>query len=109
MARTDTALSIPVIVIGLLPAPKTNPVAPLKAKFEESLNNPDVPAKVILPEVNPESVREVNTPDPGVPDPIEPGDAKVAPFKDEAFKFGTLVVEDMTKGAVPVATVEVIW
>ena len=35
--------------------------------------------------------------------------AKVAPFKDEAFKFRTLVVEATTNGAVPVTNVEVSW
>ena len=39
--------------------------------------------------------------------PMAPGLAKVAPFKDEAFKFATLVVEATTRGAVPVAKVEV--
>jgi hypothetical protein len=63
--------------------------------------------------VNPASVTEVlpvrvvKVPLPGVPDPIDPGAAKVAPFKDEAFRLATLVVEATTKGAVPVATVEV--
>ena len=56
----------------------------------------------------PEEVRVVNAPVEGVPDPIGPGAAKVAPFKDEALRFATLVVEAMTNGAVPVDTVDVI-
>lgn len=46
---------------------------------------------------------------PAEPEPMVPGEAKVAPFKDEAFKLATLVVEAMTNGAVPVDTVDVIW
>jgi hypothetical protein len=44
----------------------------------------------------------------GVPLPMGPGAAKVAPLSDEAFKFATFVVEVTTNGAVPVARVEVI-
>jgi hypothetical protein len=40
--------------------------------------------------------------------PIEPGDAKVAPLSDDAFRLATFVVEATTNGAVPVAIVEVI-
>src|SRR6185437_9047107 len=54
----------------------------------------------------PELESVVKAPDPGVPEPIAPGDAKVAPFNDEAFKFATLVVELTTSGAVPLDTVE---
>jgi hypothetical protein len=57
--------------------------------------------------VSPESVKEVKVPVPAVPVPIFPGEAKVAPFKEEAFKLATLVVEATTKGAVPVVAVEV--
>jgi hypothetical protein len=49
----------------------------------------------------------VNAPLPAVVLPIEPGAANVAPFKLLAFKLGMLVVDAITKGAVPVATVEV--
>lgn len=42
---------------------------------------------------------------PGVVPPIVPGDAKVAPFNELAFKFVTLVVLVTVKGAVPVETV----
>ena len=45
----------------------------------------------------------------GVPNPIDPGAAKVAPFKLEALRLGTLVVLLTTKGAVPVAMVKVSW
>lgn len=57
----------------------------------------------------PEEVRVVKEPVEGVPEPIAPGLAKVAPFKEEAFKLATLVVEATTNGAVPEARVEVIW
>ena len=39
--------------------------------------------------------------------PILPGETKVAPFRLDAFKLGTFVVLDTTKGAVPVETVEI--
>ena len=58
--------------------------------------------KVVLPE----EVSVVKAPVEGVV-PIAPGLAKVAPFKDEAFRFATLVVDATTKGAVPVARVEI--
>ena len=40
-------------------------------------------------------------------EPIGPGIAKVAPPSKLAFRFGIFVVDAMTKGAVPVETVEV--
>ena len=43
-----------------------------------------------------------------VVEPITPGAANVAPFNEEAFKLATLVVDAITNGAVPVATVDVI-
>lgn len=46
---------------------------------------------------------------PGVVPPIVPGTAKVAPLSEDAFRLGTLVVLAITKGAVPVACVLVIW
>ena len=55
---------------------------------------------------SPVAVKLVNPPVLGVV-PIAPGLAKVAPFKELAFKFATLVVEATTRGAVPVAKVEV--
>jgi hypothetical protein len=51
--------------------------------------------------------RVVNAPVFGVL-PIGPGFANVDPFKELAFRFGTLVVLATTKGGVPVAWVEVI-
>jgi hypothetical protein len=57
----------------------------------------------------PDEVNVVKAPVLGVPEPIGPGAAKVAPFRELAFKLATLVVEATTKGAVPVARVEVIW
>ena len=44
----------------------------------------------------------------GVPPPIGPGAAKVAPPNDDAFRLATFVVLATTSGAVPVASVEVI-
>lgn len=51
-------------------------------------------------------VRVVNAPVPGVVPPIAPGEANVAPPRDEAFRFATFVVLVTVKGAVPTATVE---
>jgi hypothetical protein len=53
------------------------------------------------------SVKEEKVPEPAEVPPILPGEAKVAPPKEEAFKLATLVVEATTKGAVPVVAVEV--
>ena len=39
--------------------------------------------------------------------PMAPGAAKVAPFKEDAFKLATLFVDVTTNGAVPDATVDV--
>lgn len=55
----------------------------------------------------PVAVKSVKVATPGVPPPMVPGAAKVAPFKEEAFRLATLVVEATEKGAVPVARVEV--
>jgi hypothetical protein len=52
------------------------------------------------------AVKVVNVAEPGVPPPIVPGAANVAPFNELAFKLATLVVEATEKGAVPVETVE---
>ena len=49
----------------------------------------------------------VNAPVEAVVEPIAPGAANVAPFKEDAFKLATFVVDDTTNGAVPVDTVEV--
>lgn len=49
----------------------------------------------------------VNEPVPGFALPIEPGEANVNPFNDEAFKLGMLVDDATTNGAVPVAIVDV--
>jgi hypothetical protein len=54
-----------------------------------------------------EALKVVNAPVPAVPLPIAPGLAKVAPLKEDAFRFATFVVEDTTRGAVPVDTVDV--
>ena len=50
----------------------------------------------------------VKTADDGDVDPIDPGLANVAPLNDDAFKFATLVVLLMVKGAVPVLILLVI-
>lgn len=49
----------------------------------------------------------VKVPAAGVVPPIAPGAANVAPFNDDAFRFGTFVVEPTVNGGVPVATVDV--
>jgi len=78
------------------------------------INPPDVLVTTPLVE-RPVSVievlaeRVVKAPVEAVPEPIGPGAAKVAPFKEEAFKLATLVVDATTNGAVPVARVEVNW
>lgn len=51
-------------------------------------------------------VMVVNAPIPGVVPPILPGAAKVAPPRNEAFRFATAVVLDIVKGDVPVDAVE---
>ncbi len=43
----------------------------------------------------------------GVPPPMAPGAANVAPLSEEALRLATLVVDATTKGAVPVANVDV--
>ena len=58
--------------------------------------------------LSPVVVTEVKLPAAGVVPPIVPGDANVVPFNDDAFKLGTFVVDAITNGAVPVATVLVI-
>ena len=63
----------------------------------------EVPVKLVFPDA--ETV--VNAPVLAEPDPIAPGEAKVAPFNEDAFKFATLVVEETVNGAVPVATFEI--
>jgi hypothetical protein len=55
------------------------------------------------------SVNAENVPAAGVPVPIAAGDAHVEPRSCETFKFGTTVVLVMANGAVPIASVEVIW
>lgn len=59
--------------------------------------------------ISPLALIVVKAPVLGVPEPMAPGDAKVAPLKLEALRLATLVVEAITKGAVPVDKVEVIW
>lgn len=80
------------------PAVERTKFVPLIATVAEPL--PSVVTPVLL------SV--VNAPVLGVPEPIGPGAAKVAPFSELAFKLATFVVEAITNGAVPVETVEVI-
>ena len=43
----------------------------------------------------------------GVPPPIAPGAANVAPPRDAALRLATWVVDATTNGAVPVVTVDV--
>jgi hypothetical protein len=58
--------------------------------------------------VVPLALSVVNAPVDGVVEPTAPGDAKVEPPNDDAFRLGTFVVDAMTSGAVPVASVDVI-
>ena len=51
----------------------------------------------------------VNVPVSGVPPPIGPGAANVAPLNDDAFRFATFVVLATTSGGVPIATDDVNW
>lgn len=60
----------------------------------------------VAPVIAPVALSVVNAPVPGVPEPMAPGAAKVAPFKLLAFKLATLVVEATENGAVPVARVK---
>ena len=66
--------------------------------------NGAVPVASVLV-ITPLAETVVNAPVLGVPLPMAPGAAKVAPLKEEAFKLATLVVLAMEKGAVPVASV----
>jgi len=63
---------------------------------------PSVPAERV---VTPVADRVVNAPEPAVVEPIEPGEAKVAPLKLEALRFATFVVDATVSGAVPVVMV----
>jgi len=51
----------------------------------------------------------VNAPVDAVPDPMAPGAANVAPLSELALRLGMLVVLATTNGAVPLASVLVIW
>lgn len=75
-----------------------------------SMPNPEVQVPDDSPDavMTPVAESEVNAPDAGVPPPIAPGAAKVAPPSEEALRFATLVVLATTKGALPVETVDVI-
>ncbi len=67
-------------------------------------------AVLAVPRVSPVAeleLRVVKVPAAAVPEPMAPGAAKVAPLSELAFRLATLVVEAITSGAVPVATVEV--
>jgi hypothetical protein len=123
---------VPVLVVEILPvveivmfAARSLPVTEANVGRPEAFpcstvvvvpaSVPKRPADVLVTTpfvVNPPSVievfpvRAVKVPAAGVPPPIVPGAAKVAPLSDDAFKFATFVVEETTKGAVPVEIVE---
>ncbi len=118
---------LPVVEIEILEA-KSPPTTELNVGSPEALpcktvvvvpaKVPSTPAAVLVTTpavVRPESVievlaeRVVKAPVEAVPDPIGPGAAKVAPFKELAFRLATLVVEATTNGAVPVDKVDVSW
>ena len=118
-APVPVVVRLPVVEILILAA-KSLPVILLKDGVPEALPCKTVvvvpgrvdkapPAALVTTPalVRPVAVKEVKVPVPAVPVPILPGLAKVAPFKEEAFKLATLVVEATTRGAVPVVTVEV--
>jgi hypothetical protein len=88
--RVPGVVAEPIVLIEEAPLPKV-------------LVRDDPVPRVVLPF----EVRVVKAPVPGVPEPMAPGAAKVAPFKEEALRLATLVVEAMVNGAVPVDTVEV--
>ena len=54
-------------------------------------------------------LKVVNAPVDAVPDPMAPGAANVAPLSELALRLATLVVEETINGAVPLASVLVIW
>ena len=97
-------LSPPALVRAKLPVALPIATVPVPVVAMVTLEAPAV-AKFVTPL----ELRVVKAPVPGVPEPIGPGAAKVAPFSEEAFRLATLVVEAITSGAVPVVTVEVIW
>jgi hypothetical protein len=80
--------------------------------LEADIDVKDVfPELTVIPEFavyNPFVLKVVNDPDDAVVIPIGPGFANVFPLSVAALKLATVVVEAITKGAVPVDTVEVI-
>jgi hypothetical protein len=60
----------------------------------------------VTPQFSAVSLSVVNVAVEAVPLPIAPGVANVAPFRDEAFRLGTLVVLVTVSGGVPIATVD---
>lgn len=96
----------------MLPTPKKDdlpltfiidvvPEVPTLSVCEFAIVNP------ALALINPEADIVVNAPVDATVDPMGPGLANVAPLKEDAFKFGIFVVDDTTKGGVPVVTVDV--
>lgn len=64
-------------------------------------------AVIPAPDTVLDALSVVNAPVFGAVEPIGDGEAKVEPFSREAFRFGTLVVDDTTSGGVGELTVEI--
>jgi hypothetical protein len=75
-------------------------VPPIDGGAANRLVNPE-------PDTAPEALKLVKAPVFAALDPIGEGDANVAPFRLDAFKFATFVVDDTTSGGVGEATVEI--
>ena len=84
--------------------PLSNDAFKLGTTVVDATVNGAVPVDTVLV-ITPEAEIVVNAPDPGVVLPMDPGEAKVAPNKELAFKFGTTVVLAIVNGEVPVDTV----
>lgn len=95
------------VVAELVPTLIVKAAVPLFEAIEAPLPKPDEIVGAALETHRLVSVSVVNLPVLGVVLPIAPGEAKVAPFSELAFRLATLVVEVTTSGAVPVETVEV--
>lgn len=105
MIELGVAVFCPIVTV-----PVEVPVFIVVLKLLLSLRETAAPVAVIpnVGENNPEEPNVVKFPAAGVPLPIAAGAAKVVPFRSEAFRFVTAVVDATVKGAVPVARVLVI-
>ena len=92
-------------------AAKVAPLRELAFKFgifvELATTKGGLPVATVLV-IAPVALKVVKAPEPAVVEPIDPGEAKVAPLRKLAFKLGTTVVDATTKGGLPVTMVLVI-